>query len=182
MKRAPRYNFICSKCKSTNGTEKRSSKSGKITGKHSAYSSDDDDDDSEPLVKRKRSSRSSLRNSGYQRPPQNGQGSPREVAKSSSQRRSIRRTGDHLPLNSAALYQLLDDVMKHEDAWPFTRPVSHAEVPDYHKIIKTPMDLAKVKSKLNMGSYQLNEEVMKDMQLIFQNCDEYNVKGNEIYW
>lgn len=182
MKRAPRYNFICSKCKTTNGTEKRSPKSGKTNGKHSLNSSDDDDDDdSEPLVKRKRSSRSSLRNSGYQQPSQNGQGSPREVAKSSSQRRSIRRTGDHLPLNSAALYQLLDDVMKHEDAWPFTRPVSHAEVPDYHKIIKTPMDLAKVKSKLNMGSYQLNEEVMKDIQLIFRNCDEYNVKGNEIY-
>ncbi|XP_039947514.1 bromodomain adjacent to zinc finger domain protein 1A [Bactrocera tryoni] len=182
MKRAPRYNFICSKCKTANGTEKRSPKSGKINGKHSLNSSDDDDDDdSEPLVKRQRSSRSSLRNSGHQQPPQNGQGSPREVAKSSSQRRSVRRTGDHLPLNSAALYQLLDDVMKHEDAWPFTRPVSHAEVPDYHKIIKTPMDLAKVKSKLNMGSYQLNEEVMKDIQLIFQNCDEYNVKGNEIY-
>lgn len=142
-------------------------------------SDDDDDEDSEPLVKRKRPSRSSLRHSGYQ---QNGHdSSPREAAKSTSQRRSIRRTGEHLPLNSAALYELLDDVMKQEDAWPFTRPVSQAEVPDYHKIIKTPMDLAKVKSKLNMGAYQLNEEVLKDIQLIFQNCDEYNVKENEIY-
>ncbi|XP_054736256.1 bromodomain adjacent to zinc finger domain protein 1A [Anastrepha obliqua] len=180
MKRAPRYNFICPKCKSVNGSDKSSPRSIKRNSKHILDSSnDDDDDDSEPLVKRTRPSRSSLRNSGYQQ--QNGHGSPREAAKSASQRRSIRRTGDHLPLNSAALYQLLDDVMKHEDAWPFTRPVSQAEVPDYHKIIKTPMDLAKVKSKLNMGAYQLNEEVMKDIQLIFQNCDEYNVKGNEIY-
>ncbi|XP_036323316.1 bromodomain adjacent to zinc finger domain protein 1A [Rhagoletis pomonella] len=185
MKRAPRYNFICSKCKSTNGNDKRSPKSARSNGKHILDSSnDDDDEDSEPLVKRKRPSRSSLRHSGYQQQPQQQNGldsSPREAAKSASQRRSIRRTGDHLPLNSAALYELLDDVMKHQDAWPFTRPVSQAEVPDYHKIIKTPMDLAKVKSKLNMGAYQLNEEVMKDIQLIFRNCDEYNVKGNEIY-
>ncbi|XP_067619660.1 bromodomain adjacent to zinc finger domain protein 1A isoform X2 [Eurosta solidaginis] len=177
MKRAPRYNFICSKCKSVNGNEKRSPKSAKSNGRDVLdSSSDEDDEDSEPLAKRARKSRPSLRNS-----LQNGFGSPRESAKSTSQRRSIRRTGDDLPLNSAALYELLDDVMKHEAAWPFTRPVSQAEVPDYYKIIKTPMDLAKVKSKLNMGAYQLNEEVMKDIQLIFQNCDEYNVKGNEIY-
>lgn len=43
------------------------------------------------------------------------------------------------------------------------------------------MDFAKVKSKLNMGSYQINEEVMRDIELVFGNCDEYNVKGNEIY-
>ncbi|CAD6992305.1 unnamed protein product [Ceratitis capitata] len=182
MKRTPRHNdYICSKCKSY---EKKSRRSGRMNGKHVVDSSNDDDDnDSEPLVKRKRSSRSSLRNSGFQQQQQaeNGHTSPRESARSSSKRRSIRRTGENLPLNSPALYQLLDDVMKHENAWPFTRPVSHAEVPDYHKIIKTPMDLAKVKSKLNMGSYQLNEEVMKDIQLIFKNCDEYNVKGNEIY-
>lgn len=71
--------------------------------------------------------------------------------------------------------------MKHENAWPFLRPVSHSEVPDYYDIIKNPMDFAKVKSKLNMGSYQINEEVMRDIELVFGNCDEYNVKGNEIY-
>jgi len=71
--------------------------------------------------------------------------------------------------------------MKHKAAWPFLRPVLTSEVPDYHQIIKAPMDLAKIKSKLNMGSYQLNEELLSDIQLVFRNCDLYNVEGNEIY-
>lgn len=100
---------------------------------------------------------------------------------SSNSRRSIRRTADNLPLNNSILYELLEKIMKHENAWPFLRPVSHSEVPDYYDIIKNPMDFAKVKSKLNMGSYQINEEVMRDIELVFGNCDEYNVKGNEIY-
>lgn len=38
-----------------------------------------------------------------------------------------------------------------------------------------------IKSKLNMGQYQLNEELLNDVQLVFRNCDLYNVEGNEIY-
>lgn len=47
-----------------------------------------------------------------------------------TQRRSHRREDnrDDLPLHNAALHQLLTDVMKHEDAWPFIRPVQKNEV------------------------------------------------------
>lgn len=136
-------------------------------------SDNDSDDDDEPIIKRSRAGRpSSQRNSLA-----NGQ----ETTKTSNSRRSIRRTADNLPLNNSALYELLEKIMKHENAWPFLRPVSQAEVPDYYDIIKNPMDFAKVKSKLNMGSYQINEEVMRDIELVFCNCDGYNIKGNEIY-
>lgn len=45
-------------------------------------------------------------------------------------RRSSRRdeVRDDLPLHNAALHELLADVMKHEDAWPFIRPVQKTEV------------------------------------------------------
>lgn len=43
------------------------------------------------------------------------------------------------------------------------------------------MDLAKIKSKLNTGQYSTNAEVMKDIQLIFFNCDLYNQNESEIY-
>lgn len=43
------------------------------------------------------------------------------------------------------------------------------------------MDLAKIKSKLNTGRYSTNVEVMKDIQLIFENCDLYNQNDSEIY-
>ncbi|KAM7359958.1 ATP-dependent chromatin assembly factor large subunit [Cochliomyia hominivorax] len=173
LKRMPRYNFICTKCKSKEGSKKRKSRANDSSSENIS----DDDEDDEPLVKKSRPGRpSSQRNSL-------GNGSlmsNQETSKSNS-RRSIRRTGDNLPLNSSALYELLEKIMKNEHAWPFLRPVSQSEVPDYYEIIKNPMDFAKVKSKLNMGSYQINEEVMRDIELVFSNCDDYNVKGNEIY-
>ncbi|XP_055524953.1 bromodomain adjacent to zinc finger domain protein 1A isoform X2 [Wyeomyia smithii] len=99
----------------------------------------------------------------------------------SSSSRRARRTGDDLPLNNVALYTLLDDILKHPDSWPFNRPVSVKEVPDYYSIIKNPMDFAKIKSKLNMGKYRINEQMMNDVQLIFRNCDLYNTDETEIY-
>lgn len=92
-----------------------------------------------------------------------------------------RRTGEDMPLNNIALYTLLEDVLKHEDSWPFRRPVSTKEVPDYYDIIKNPMDFAKIKSKLNMGEYTINEQMMNDVQLVFRNCDLYNTDETEIY-
>ncbi|XP_058468248.1 bromodomain adjacent to zinc finger domain protein 1A [Malaya genurostris] len=99
----------------------------------------------------------------------------------SSSSRRARRTGDNLPLNSVALYTLLDDILKHSESWPFDRPVSVKEVPDYYTIIKNPMDFAKIKSKLNMGEYTINEQMMNDVQLVFRNCDLYNTDETEIY-
>lgn len=105
--------------------------------------------------------------------------SPPSNSRSSSTRRS--RVSDDLLLDNVSIQKLLDEVCKDENAWPFLRPVSRYEVPDYYKVIKSPMDLAKIKSKLNTGQYTSNGEVMKDIQLIFANCDLYNQNDSEIY-
>lgn len=50
-------------------------------------------------------------------------------------RRSNRReaeTREDLPLHNAALHELLSDIMKHKDAWPFIRPVQKNEVHNYN--------------------------------------------------
>lgn len=101
----------------------------------------------------------------------------------SSQRTSTsrRRATEDLLLDHVAVTKLLDEVCKNENSWPFLRPVSRHEVPDYYKVIKNPMDLAKIKSKLNTGRYTNNSEVMRDIQLIFENCDLYNQNDSEIY-
>lgn len=105
--------------------------------------------------------------------------SPQNNQRLSSTRRS--RVNDDLLLDNVSIHKLLDDVCKNENSWPFLRPVSRHEVPDYHRVIKHPMDLAKIKSKLNTGQYTTNAEVMKDIQLIFANCDLYNQNESEIY-
>lgn len=174
LKRQPRTEFVCKKCKS-NETQRSRRRPSHVDG-------DADDDDEEPQAKRSRSSRNSLRISlDKSAANNNNNNNNNNTSNQNNNRRSGRRTNDNLPLNSAALYCLLEQTMKHQAAWPFLRPVLPSEVPDYHKIIKSPMDLAKIKSKLNMGDYQLNEELLSDIQLVFKNCDLYNVRGNEIY-
>lgn len=171
-----------------NTSKKRSSKR--------KTSHDDDSSDEETLaVKAKRSRRSASKRSltnGYHddnededneapSPPSKSRRSATNDDLDSSNSRRGRRTGDDLPLNNVALYTLLDDILKHPDSWPFDRPVSVKEVPDYYTIIKNPMDFAKIKSKLNMGEYTINEQMMNDVQLVFRNCDLYNTNETEIY-
>ncbi|XP_050076541.1 bromodomain adjacent to zinc finger domain protein 1A-like [Anopheles maculipalpis] len=95
--------------------------------------------------------------------------------------RRSRRTGIDLPLNSVALYTLIDDILKHPNSWPFNRPVSAREVPDYYAVIRNPMDFARIKSKLNMGDYKINEQMLADVQLVFRNCDLYNTDETVVY-
>lgn len=79
------------------------------------------------------------------------------------------------------LGKLIEEISKHDDSWPFIRPVIKSEVPDYYKVIKNPMDLAKVKSNLNVGKYSSNYDVINDLQLIFANCDLYNNANTDTY-
>ena len=54
------------------------------------------------------------------------------------------------------------------------------ELHDYPQIIKNPMDLGTVKSKLLSGKYKTYEEVFADIQLIWDNCKLYNQAGSPI--
>lgn len=72
-------------------------------------------------------------------------------------------------------------MIKNKNSWPFLKSVSSSEVPDYYDVIKRPMDIGKIKSKLNLGDYQTNEQIMRDFEQIFINCDLYNNAHSEIY-
>ncbi|VDN57439.1 unnamed protein product [Dracunculus medinensis] len=54
----------------------------------------------------------------------------------------------------------------------FAQPVDPAEVPDYYDIIKNPMDLSTMFSKVQ--SYKTPEEFVNDFRLIYANAMEYN--------
>lgn len=195
LKRPPRTDFVCKTCKPMPQRPRRRHSNSKSTNFSLMNSSliarvisvqqvngDHDRDEEEPKAKRPRNSlRLSIDKSARPSNGNNNNNNNNSSVNNNNHRRSGRRTNEHMPLNSAALYDLLEQIMKHKAAWPFLRPVLTSEVPDYHQIIKTPMDLAKIKSKLNMGAYQLNEELLSDIQLVFRNCDLYNVEGNEIY-
>nr|CAD7266158.1 unnamed protein product [Timema shepardi] len=99
-------------------------------------------------------------------------------------RRSHRRSqvlDQSLPLDNAILQDLLMELIHHKDAWPFLRPVQKAQVPDYHLIIKRPMDFGRIKNKLNMLVYVHNSEFIADTLLVFENCQMYNQSEAEEY-
>eukprot|EP01117_Protostelium_nocturnum_P016950 TRINITY_DN6802_c0_g1_i1.p1 TRINITY_DN6802_c0_g1~~TRINITY_DN6802_c0_g1_i1.p1 ORF type:complete len:787 (+),score=170.39 TRINITY_DN6802_c0_g1_i1:176-2536(+) len=75
---------------------------------------------------------------------------------------------------------ILDKLMKHEDSYPFLRPVDLNMVPDYLQIIKNPMDFTTIQRKLVDGAYGHQNEFADDIRLIFTNCSDYNPEGSEI--
>ncbi|CAI2175822.1 3081_t:CDS:10 [Funneliformis geosporum] len=68
-------------------------------------------------------------------------------------------------------------------AYPFYEPVDAEKlgVPDYYKVIKQPMDLATINSKLENDQYASAEEFEDDIRLMFRNCYTYNGVGSEVY-
>ncbi|KAK6089256.1 hypothetical protein P3W45_001775 [Vairimorpha bombi] len=54
----------------------------------------------------------------------------------------------------------------------FLNKVTKKEAPDYHLIIKNPMDIGTIQKKI--GKYESYEEFKKDLDLIWDNCLRYN--------
>lgn len=52
---------------------------------------------------------------------------------------------------------------------------------DYTLIVKYPMDLGTVRKKLLNSKYQTVEEVLDDIQLVWDNCKLYNQAGSWIH-
>ncbi|KAI9839566.1 MAG: hypothetical protein M1819_002192 [Sarea resinae] len=67
--------------------------------------------------------------------------------------------------------------------WPFYNPVDPValNIPHYHKIIKKPMDLGTIGSKLKSGQYENAKEFEIDMRLMFQNCYKFNPPADQVH-
>ncbi|CAK7201299.1 histone acetyltransferase [Sporothrix eucalyptigena] len=76
--------------------------------------------------------------------------------------------------NYNQLLHLLNDLQNHQSAWPFLIPVSRDDVADYYEVIKEPMDLSTMESKLEADQYATPEDFIHDAKLIFSNCRKYN--------
>ncbi|KAG8235735.1 hypothetical protein J437_LFUL016197 [Ladona fulva] len=143
---------------STHSSEDRSKRSSLRRKRAEEQEEEDDDDDLEE--KRRRSA--SLR--GQRR-----------------MRRSEIFDGVPAPLDLDILESLLADIARHADAWPFMRPVLKSEAPDYHLIIKRPMDFGTMKYKLKIMEYKNNNEFLADALLVFENCQMYNNSSTPEY-
>lgn len=80
------------------------------------------------------------------------------------------------------LKTVMKEVWKHRYAWPFHQPVDTQKLnlPDYHKIIKQPMDLGTIKKRLENNYYWSASEAIEDFTTMFNNCYMYNKSGEDV--
>lgn len=67
-----------------------------------------------------------------------------------------------------------------EEIVDFLRPVEWKKLGlyDYPKIIKHPMSILNIRRKLKNSQYSSFDQVIKDLNLIWNNCREYNQENS----
>ncbi|XP_030053115.1 bromodomain-containing protein 2 isoform X1 [Microcaecilia unicolor] len=77
---------------------------------------------------------------------------------------------------------VVKSLWKHQFSWPFRQPVDAVKLglPDYHKIIKQPMDLGSIKRRLELNYYWSATECIQDFNTMFTNCYIYNKPTDDI--
>ena len=66
---------------------------------------------------------------------------------------------------------------------PFLQPVDPVSlnIPNYHKLIKKPMDVSTIDKKLAAGQYENAKEFEADVRLMFQNCYKFNPPTHPVH-
>lgn len=79
--------------------------------------------------------------------------------------------------------QILMTLMKQKYGWVFNKPVDveRLRLYDYYQIIKHPMDLGTIKTRLNKKVYKSALEFAADVRLTFDNAMKYNPKGQDVH-
>jgi hypothetical protein len=77
--------------------------------------------------------------------------------------------------------KVIDRIWKNRVSEPFRNPVTLEEAPDYFDVIRNPMDLATIKTKIAQGSIKSKKELWQDISLIFENACTYNEQGTAMW-
>ncbi|PIA33647.1 hypothetical protein AQUCO_04000009v1 [Aquilegia coerulea] len=78
---------------------------------------------------------------------------------------------------------LLKRLMLHDYGYVFNTPVDviKLNIPDYFTVIKHPMDLGTVKTKIASNQYSNPWEFLADVRLTFSNAMKYNPANNDVH-
>ncbi|CAL1274243.1 unnamed protein product [Larinioides sclopetarius] len=109
--------------------------------------------------------------------PKKSESTSTPKSKSSEKKKKEEKKKEPEPVGNidlAPCSTILDEMQKHEDAWPFLTPVNTKQFPTYRKVIKKPMDMQTMKNKLEAGQYKCREDFANDARLIFDNCETFN--------
>ncbi|GIL73313.1 hypothetical protein Vretifemale_3511 [Volvox reticuliferus] len=77
--------------------------------------------------------------------------------------------------------EALQRLMRNRVAALFLKPVDPAEAPGYLDVVTRPMDLSTVTSRLRQRAYADLNELLADVDQIWENCRTYNNKSSRVY-
>lgn len=66
--------------------------------------------------------------------------------------------------------------------FPFLAPVDTValNIPNYAEVVKEPMDLGTIQTKLANNQYENGDEFERDVRLVFKNCYAFNPEGTDV--
>ncbi len=76
--------------------------------------------------------------------------------------------------------KFLDIITGYEDSIPFHYPVDGTLIPSYYVIIKNPMDLSIIRSKIEKETYTTPIQLHSDVMLMLNNCFTFNTDESVI--
>ena len=81
-----------------------------------------------------------------------------------------------------SMLKIVTSIMSRPESKVFHDPVDWKGLglTDYPEIIKNPMDLGTIKTKIEAGSYNTTDETAADIRLVWYNCMLYNRDGSEV--
>ncbi|XP_013396616.1 transcription activator BRG1 isoform X1 [Lingula anatina] len=88
------------------------------------------------------------------------------------------------PKLTKMMKKLLEVVIYYRDAdkrvlsEPFMTLPSKKELPDYYEVIRKPVDFKKIKQRIKDHKYRSLDDLEKDVMLLCQNAQEYNMEGS----
>ena len=85
--------------------------------------------------------------------------------------------------NIKACKDLIQKLLKHQFGWVFAKPVDPValNLPDYLNVVKKPMDLGTIQSKLAEDSYLTVRDFVKDVRLVWANAMLFNKSETETH-
>lgn len=93
------------------------------------------------------------------------------------------KTDPNVPLTKEdynKLKTIIEYIESDKKCYDFLLPVDYVGLglDDYPQFIKRPMDISTIKNAMNKEVYKTAQDVLDDIQLIWDNCKLYNVEGS----
>ncbi|KAI0068842.1 Bromodomain-containing protein [Artomyces pyxidatus] len=136
--------------------------------------------------KRKASEAASvLSESSRERKKPREESQPAEEEEAGPSRRRPARSAAEITLSTkkfqSVIIMLHSQISQHRNGNIFHNPIKNSEAPDYHDIVKRPMDLKTIKMRIKDGTITNSAEFQRDVYLMFANSMIYNRPKSDIY-